>query len=239
MQADVTLDWDVYLLAGVGSSRTIFAECVKELQHRYAEAGKASSIRELFPYGDHTHNFFQQLLKVRKDLYRFRRAVQFGARAVAGQVRKQSAGKPVLFIGHSGGGVAAYQAAVMLHKEGVIPDWRVVQVGSPKMPIAADYISKVHYVVAVNEKGACADLITRLGSWGGISRNRYGMWYWNRAKYAPKHIIPLPLIGGHQHYFRKEAPYIHPERGSNLVVMIDVIWERVARELALAASSLM
>ncbi|WP_133257495.1 hypothetical protein [Paenibacillus montanisoli] len=239
MQADVTLDWDVYLLAGVGSTRAIFTECVKELQRRYKEAGRSSSIRELFPYGDHTQNFFHQLLRVRKDLYRFRRAVQSGARAVAGQVREFSAGKPVLFIGHSGGGVAAYQAAVMLHKEGIIPDWRVIQVGSPKMPIETEYMSKVHYVVAVNDKGDCADFITRIGSWGGISRNRYGIWYWNRVKYAPRHIIPIPLMGGHQHYFRKEAPYIHPERGSNLIVMIDTIWERVARELCLAASTMM
>lgn len=236
MYADVTSEWDVYLLAGVGSRRTIFAECVKELQHRLTDNGKISAIRELFPYGDHTHNFFQQLLQVRKDLYRLRRAVQFGARAVAAQVRKLSAGRPVIFIGHSGGGVAAYQAAVMLSEEGCITDWRVIQVGSPKMPIQREHKDKVHYVVAVNDDGECADYITRLGSWGGISRNRFGIWYWNRSKYAPKHIIPLALVGGHQHYFRREAPYVHPERGSNLVIIIDTIWDRVLREICMPAS---
>ncbi|WP_219837380.1 hypothetical protein [Paenibacillus sp. R14(2021)] len=239
MQLDVTLDWDIYLLAGVGSKRTIFAECMKELNRRYSESGKMIRIRELFPYGDHTQNFYRQLLRVRKDLSRFRRAVQSGAKSVAEQVRQLSAGRPVLFIGHSGGGVAAYRAAVMLSREGVIPDWRVVQVGSPKMPIHKDDADKVHYMVAVTENGECADFITRLGSWGGFSQSRYGIPYWNRVKYAPNHILPILTLGGHQHYFRKEQPYVHPERGPNLVLIIDKIWDHVVRELSFSARGMM
>ncbi|MFC4810299.1 hypothetical protein [Paenibacillus sp. GCM10023250] len=238
MQAEAIFEWDIYFMAGVGSSRTIFAECVKELQRRYAESGRSSRIRELFPYGDHTHNFYRQLLKVRCDLSRLGRTVQIGAKAVADQVRQLSAGRPVLFIGHSGGGIAAYQTAVLLSRDGTIPDWRVVQVGSPRLRIRQEHAGKVHYVVAVNEKGECADFITRIGSWGGFSRSRYGLPYWNRRKYAPMHIVPIATIGGHQYYFRKEAPFVHPERGSNLRMMTDMIWERVARELASSANML-
>ncbi|NBD23341.1 hypothetical protein [Paenibacillus glycinis] len=228
MQGEIALDWDIYLLAGIGSTRTIFAECIKELQRRYSESGKSSRIRELFPYGDHTHNFYRQLLKVGKDLYRLSKSVQYGAHAAAEQVRQLSAGRPVLFIGHSGGGVAAYRAAVMLWREGVIPDWRVVQIGSPRQPVHADHADKVHYIVAVDDKGECADFITRIGTWGGFSPSRNGVPLWNRVKYAPKHIVPVPMLGGHQHYFRKEEPFVHPERGSNLRMVTETIWACIA-----------
>ncbi|QHW34640.1 hypothetical protein GZH47_30175 [Paenibacillus rhizovicinus] len=238
-QAEVTFGWDIYLLAGVGSSRTIFTECMKDLQRRYAESGMSSRIRVLYPYGDHTQNLYYQLLKVRKDLYRLRKAVQSGAKAASEHIRQLSAGRPVLFIGHSGGGVAAYQAAVMLGQEGVIPDWRVVQIGSPRLPIHEAYADKVHCIVAVDEKGYCADYITRLGSWGGISRNRFGIPFWDRDKYAPKHIIPIRTIGGHQHYFRIEAPFVHPERGTNLGLVTDTIWEQVASNLGRTISGML
>ncbi|MBM7563219.1 hypothetical protein JOC55_000151 [Paenibacillus sacheonensis] len=235
-EAEGTFDWDIYLLAGVGSSRTIFAECMKELQRRYAESGFFPRIRELFPYGDHTRNFYMQLLKVRRDISRLPKSAQSGAKTVAKQIRKLSSGRPVLFIGHSGGGVAAYQAAVMLSRGGIIPDWRVIQIGSPKLPIHGQHADKVHFVVSVDEKGDCTDFVTSLGSWGGFSLSRRGLPFWNRSKYAPKHIIPVPMIGGHKHYFRKEDPFVHPERGSNLGMITDTIWERIARELCMGAS---
>lgn len=211
---------------------------MNDLQRRFEQSGMISRIRALYPYGDHTRNLYAQLLMVRKDLYRLRKAVQSGAKAAVEQIRNLSAGRPVLLIGHSGGGVAAYQAAVMLGQEGIVPDWRIVQIGSPKLPIREEHADKVHYIVSVDGKGFCADYITRLGSWGGISRNRWGVPFWNRMKFAPKHIIPVQTIGGHQHYFRKEEPFVHPERGSNLGLVTDTIWNRVASHLESAASSL-
>lgn len=232
------LEWDIYMLAGIGSRRTIFSSCMKELERRYAEHGRSPCIRDLFPYGDCTRNFYYQLLLVRKDLFDLPCMAHVGANAIISQVKANSAGRPVLFIGHSGGGIAAYQAAVMLERQGVIREWRVVQIGAPRIRIRREHADRVHYVVCVDDAGSCADYITLLGSWGGIRRNRLGIPYWDRAKYAPDHILPVRTLGGHQHYFRTEAPFVHRERGSNLRVITDLIWERVLGKLGFPEHSL-
>lgn len=224
------MGWDIYLLAGVGSTPGIFSDCKRELEQRFGQSGRQPVIRELFPYGDHTQKLYRQLLEVRGDLSRLRGAGQFGGRAAAQQVMRLSVGRPVLFIGHSGGGVAAYRAAAMLHREDVIPDFRVIQVGSPRVTIQPDYRDKVSYYIAVDEKGKVKDPITRLGSWGGWSRNRLGLWSWNKLKYAPGHIGTITVLGGHPHYFRNREPFVHPELGSNLVRTLNTIMERANLE---------
>ncbi|MBW5446334.1 hypothetical protein GE107_09710 [Cohnella sp. CFH 77786] len=223
-------EWDVYLLAGVGSSRSLFAECKEELRLRFREAGREPVIRELFPYGDHTIRLWRQVAEVGADLARLRGFLRSGGREAAAEVRKWSSGRPVLFIGHSGGCVASYHAAARLMDERAIPDFRIVQVGSPKVPIRPAYRDKVSYLVAVDERGTCRDPITWLGSWSGWSRNRHGVWYWNRKKYAPGHIGQIMMIGGHEHYFRSDGSYVHPERGSNLKLTVNSIWDRVAEQ---------
>ncbi|UVI32777.1 hypothetical protein [Paenibacillus spongiae] len=220
-------EWDFYLLAGVASTLTLFRNCKQELERRFLETGREPVIRELFPYGDHTQKLLRQIIDVRGDLSRLRRAGRSGGRAAAEQIRKLSPGRPVMLIGHSGGGVAAYQAAVMLHDEGTIPDFRIVQVGSPKVLIRTQDRDRVSYYTAVDEQGTLRDPISRIGSWGGWSRSRYGLWYWNKRKYAPGHIGTITLLGGHPHYFRNDASYIHPDRGSNLSVTLDGLWDRM------------
>jgi len=215
---------DIYLIAGVGSSLSIFNDCRHELQKRFREAGRDPIIRELFPYGDRTHNLIYQILEVRGDLSRLRGTGRYGGRAVAELVSQLSPRRPVLFIGHSGGGVAAYQAAVMLNKDNIIPDCRIIQVGSPKLPIHTELCNRVSYFLAVDEEGKRNDPITRIGSWGGWSRNRLGLWFWDKLKYAPGHIGTIQVLGGHPHYFRHKAPYVHPDLGSNLSLTLDTIW---------------
>jgi hypothetical protein len=221
-------EWDVYLLAGVGSTPSIFNECIRELRRRFRDAGRKPVIRELFPYGDHTHKLWRQLMEVSADLARLRGAWRSGGREAAAEVKRLSSGHPVLFIGHSGGCVAAYHAAVRLMDERVIPDFRIVQVGSPKVPIRPEYREKVSYFVAVDERGSRRDPITWLGSWSGWSRNRFGIWFWNKMKYAPGYIGKIMTIGGHEHYFRNDELFVHPTRGSNLMLTLDSIWDRVA-----------
>lgn len=223
-------EWDIYLLAGIGSTPSIFKECKRELRERFRQAGRDPVIRELFPYGDHTHRLWRQIVEVGADLLRIHGSWRSGGREAAAEVRRLSAGRPVLFIGHSGGCVASYHAAVKLMNERTIPDFRIVQVGSPKVPIRPEYREKVSYFAAMDERGKLRDPITLLGSWSGWSRNRRGFWYWNRRKYAPGFVGDIRMIGGHEHYFRTDELYVHPTRGSNLKLTIDSIWERVAEK---------
>lgn len=221
-------EWDVYLVAGVASSPSFFHACKRELRQRFRQTGRDPVIRDLFPYGDHTHKMWRQLLEVSADLVRLVGSWRSGGREAAAEVRRLSKGKPVLFIGHSGGGVASYHAAVRLMDEKAITDFRVVQVGSPRVPIRPAYRDKVSYFAAVDERGKLQDPVAMLGSWSGWSRSRTGYWYWDRKKYAPGHIRGIPVLGGHEYYFRNDGEFVHPVRGPNLTLTLDSIWERVA-----------
>lgn len=228
MEKAIQEGWDVYLLAGIGSTRAFFTDCKAELAARLARSGQEPAIRELFPYGDQTQSMVRQIYDVHGDLSRVRSA-RLGGRSAAQQVRERSLGKPVLLIGHSGGGVAAYQAASMLADEGDIPDFRVVQLGSPKVPIRQEHKSRVSYYFAVDEAKKYRDPITRIGTWGGWSRGKLGLLYWDRRKYAPGQVAEVTLLGGHPHYFRSRAPFVHQERGSNLSLTLNAILGAGAR----------
>ena len=229
-------EWDIYLLAGIGSSPSSFAECKRELVKRLEGAGRRPAIRELFPYGDHTNKLWRQALVVGADLARLHGAWRSGGAEAAAEIRRHSAGAPILFIGHSGGSVAAYKAAVELMDERTIPDFRIIQIGSPKVPIRAVYREKVSYYVAVNENRLRTDPVTLLGSWSGWSRSTTGSWFWDKRKYAPGFIGEIMTLGGHEHYFRNDEQYIHPVRGSNLMVTLDSIWDKIAERAAIVTS---
>jgi len=204
----------------------MFIACKEELERRQqlAELEPKPFIGELFPYGYHTENLFSQVLHVHRDMMWRQTKFGSGIVAAADQIKRQSEDRPVLLIGHSGGGIAAYRVATDLVKAQAITDCRVVQVGSPKVAIDSQLRDKVSYLVAVNEEGRPVDRISRLGTWGGWSLNRYGFPYWNKHKYAPGTVDTITLLGGHPHYFSSRAPHIHPDRGSNLSVTLDTIW---------------
>src|SRR4051794_29395395 len=105
---------DVYLFAGVATTPGFFYDCIQELQQRLEGAGYLPTIRTLFPYGDYTRSLFRQIREVRGDLSNRRNAWRIGGKIAAEQVGRLSGGQSVLFIGHSGGGAAAYQAARIL-----------------------------------------------------------------------------------------------------------------------------
>ncbi|WP_152619538.1 hypothetical protein [Cohnella kolymensis] len=169
-------EWDIYLLAGISSTAAIFRECKRELLRRFREAGREPVVRELLPYGDNSQSIVRQLLDVGSDLARLRLPGRWrsGGKEAADEIRKFSLGRRVLLIGHSGGGVAAYEAAVLLRAEGAIRDFRIVMVGSPKVPIRMLPAERVSYFVAIDENGQQVDPVTRLGSWGGWARNGRG-----------------------------------------------------------------
>lgn len=221
------MEWDIYLLAGIRTMPTLFIECRAELQRRFSLEGRQPIIRELYPYGDHTRQVLHQLAGVYRDMTHLRLGRRPGGEAAAEQVRRLSPGRPVLFIAHSGGGAAAYRAAVQLIKEGAIADCRVVQIGSPKVPIERELRDKVIYVQAIEEGRQRLDSITGFGHWCGWSRSRSGLRYWDTMKHAPGHIVTVTLLGGHPYYFRGREPHVHPERGSNLAVTLNAIWDHM------------
>lgn len=221
-------EWDVYLLAGIASTPGVFHACKRELEERFRREGRIPRIRELFPYGDHTQKVWRQLLEVGADWVRLQGKWRSGGRKAAAEIRGRSSGRPVLLIGHSGGGVAAYHAAVRLMDEQAVPDFRVVQVGCPKVPIRPAYREKVSYFTAVDERGKLRDPVTLLGSWSGWNVRERGIRLWDRQKYAPGFIGRITMLGGHEHYFRNDDAYVHPVRGANLTLTLDGIWERVA-----------
>jgi len=218
--------WDIYLFAGVATGPSMFIACKEELERRLQLADQEQElvIGELFPYGYHTENLISQVLHVHRDMMWRQAKSGSGVAAAADLIRKQSADRPVLLIGHSGGGIAAYRVAAELVEAQAITDCRVVQVGSPKVAIDIQLRDKVSYLVAVNEEGRPVDRISRLGTWGGWSLSRTGFPYWNKRKYAPGTVDTITLLGGHPHYFSSRAPHIHPDRGSNLSVTLDTIW---------------
>lgn len=231
------VDWrrgvDLYLLAGVATYPSFFAECAERLaQFASAEGSPDSRVRILYPYGDHTHRLTGQLRKIGRDMTRRRalgerpaQAASRGGRAPAAScaaagsappdglhaaadaIRSQSAGRTVIFVGHSGGGVAAYHLMRRLLAEGVVRDCRTAQIGSPKVRIRPELSERVGYFYAA-AAGGRRDPVTRLGSWGGMLANGRGLPVWDPLRFAPGVIRELAIVGGHAEYFRGREPYI-------------------------------
>lgn len=206
----------VYLLAGVKTTTSAFNGCKARLEEQLGSEGIDPLIHVLFPYGDASRNVIKQVLEVKTDLSNRMSAGRIGGRLVWQQIKDNVKGQRALFIGHSGGGAAAYQAARMLAEEGALQDYRVVQVGSPRTPIHPDMRDKVSYFHSVDCFGKLNDPISRIGSWGGWSRTGGVMPRWNRYKYAPGYVEGIPTVGGHADYFRNTEPYMDTNSVCNL-----------------------
>jgi hypothetical protein len=211
----------VYLLAGVKTMESAFAACRHKLDAHLRSEGVDASIHVLFPYGDASRNVFRQVLEVRTDLSNRMRAGRIGGRKVLKHIKDSFRGERMLLIGHSGGGAAAYQAAKLLEEDGIVKDFRIVQVGSPRTPIVPRLQERVCYFHSVDSSGKQNDPITKIGSWGGWSRNERSVPRWNRYKYAPGYVEGIPTVGGHADYFRHTHPFVDTNSVCNLDKTMD------------------
>lgn len=217
---------DIYLIAGVATALSSFFECRKKLERLFAQDGKQTTIHVLFPYGDYTRNVWRQIWEVRSDFNSWLLPWRIGGRAAAEAVRASRQAEQVLMIGHSGGGVAAYQAARLLLRNGDIEggNLRIAQIGSPKIPIEPHLRDRVAYFHAVDGDGRLSDPVSRIGSWGGWSAGKRSLPRWNRRKYAPGLVKGITVIGGHENYFRHTAPYVDGQSVCNLDKTVEGIY---------------
>ncbi|WP_246070678.1 hypothetical protein [Paenibacillus kobensis] len=224
----MTMPLTVYLMAGVATASQMFSECCRKLEELLGhEAGKLD-IHVLFPYGDNSRNLWAQVLEVGSDLTNGIRLSRVGGRKAAESIQAtyKGAGR-VLLIGHSGGGAAAYQAAVKLQRNGTLRDFRVVQIGSPRIRVLPELKDRVSYFHSVDAEGKVSDPISRIGTWGGWSvsggQRKRNVPYWNRLKYAPGLVEGIPVIGGHADYFRHQNPFVDSQSVCNLDKTVDRI----------------
>ncbi|GGF95425.1 hypothetical protein [Paenibacillus abyssi] len=215
----------IYLLAGVATAPHFFHKCCETVEQLSRQSGWKSRVRVLFPYGDNSRSVYAQVGEVAGDLTQRFTGFCVGGRYVAQQIRDTYEGEPLILIGHSGGGAAAYQAIRILSKERKLGEYRIIQIGSPKVPIHPDYRRHVYYIHLVDVNGKFIDPITRLGSWGGWTASRFKLPSWNNRKYAPGHVEGLTLVGGHADYLRHDHPFVDTEQVSNMERTLGRAWQ--------------
>lgn len=227
----------IVLLAGIATAPQFFGRCCEKVGAIARQAGWLVSVDAIYPYGDHSRSVWRQVREVSGDLPHRLSLARIGGRAAADHIRRTYDGERLVLIGHSGGGAAAYQAVRILHKEQrlSLDNCRIIQIGSPKVPIAPELRRHVYYIHAVDRAGKAKDPITRLGSWGGWSAGRFRLPGWNASKYAPEHIEGIELLGGHADYLRHDQPFIDEQQQSNLEKTLGRVWQWVQQSLAAPA----
>ncbi|MFC5653115.1 hypothetical protein ACFPYJ_29195 [Paenibacillus solisilvae] len=229
----------MYLLSGLATAPH-FMDSFRLALHRMIEKKAASVHSELlFPYGDWSRRVIPQLREIGHDLRlgvsRYGRSIG-GKRAIEAVQARQRSGHAdrgrTIWIGHSGGGVAAVHAAGMqLEREGGMPSPSVL-IGSPKFRIRQELRHSVLYVYAAADEAApgrgssvkTADRISRLGTFGGWTANNQWLPSWSVDKYAPQAACGVPIIGGHPDYFREQEPFINSHGLSNQWLTLQAIW---------------
>lgn len=212
----------VYFAAGISMFQTseMFIDAMNHMENRYRSRG-FTSIRThcFYPYGTmddipasrHRRFMTKQAFMVGRDIYR-QAAHTVGGRALFNDIRQhydRLSGGDIVLIGHSGGGIASYKAAQLLHSEGY-PVIRIFMVGSPEIPICANCRDKVFTI----EHGG------RGGDW--ISRCAF---HWFRPA---KVRVRLPINGGHPDYFCHQSR--DENNVSNMEKVMDFIWSWVQRD---------
>lgn len=228
MNANTANRLHIYLLAGVKTSATIFTECMKRLEQQMNHRELDAQIEIVMPYGAMERSLMSQLFEVSSDLSNRKYMIRkIGGTSAFRHIDNSlpTDGTKMLLIGHSGGGAAAYQAAKLLETDQRIIDYRVVMIGSPRIPILPNMQQKVSYFHAVDRAGQSIDPICKIGSWGGWSRSRYYTPRWHRHKYSPGHVEGVVTVGGHKDYFRHEHPYIDDNKQCNLEIMMNRVQE--------------
>jgi hypothetical protein len=244
---------EAYFLAGLATAthfmerfRLAFLDLLAQSGIR-DRLGRPVHSELLFPYGDWNRRALAQLWEIRSDMRLPPAKISIsigGKRALAAM----AAGKPVtgrgrttLFVGHSGGGIAAIHAAHLLMKSGSRSKCLAIMIGSPKCRIPQELRQSALSISAAGirsaekvAEGKSPDLVSRLGTHGGWVRSMergqgnhsgFGMKLpsWHKHKHAPGTLITVPIVGGHADYFRESAPYVNSEGVSNLALTLEAI----------------
>jgi hypothetical protein len=225
----------IYLMAGMATSPNFMERVRVALQGRLEQSGKVVHSELLFPYGDNRRRLIPQAWEIRHDMrLRFRRiAYSIGGNRVLTSIQSQltvNGEDKFLFVGHSGGGVAAvHTAKLLLERQHVLQPFPVVMVGSPRCRIPDEmqnYVLSLH-AAGKSQKGINAgispDVVTRLGTFGGWTAGLRRFPSWQVDKHAPANIRSVPIIGGHADYFRDCEPYVNPMGTSNLDITLEAI----------------
>jgi len=206
----------IYFLSGIGMLQVgdYFAGAKKDIVNRYKAVGiDPVHVGDFYPYGimdgipkrESFRFLARQALKVSRDMYRrYRRnpGGLYAFRKIRADYDMYGTG-PIILIGHSGGGVAAYKTAKLLADRGY-PVERVFLVGAPVQGIASDWQSKVF---CLEKAGRLGDPVTWLGK---------------PCIGSPRQRATVDIVGGHTHYFSMDA--VDREGVSNLNKVMDKIW---------------
>jgi hypothetical protein len=231
---------NLFMLAGVATAPLFMEDFRLAMIASLTQAGySVSASRLLYPYGDWSRRLLHQLHELRHDMWtaRSRPLRSIGGGRAAKSIKACGEEGWPLLIGHSGGGVAAVQAASILAEEQVYDaGWpiRVVQIGSPKCPVPPWLQDSWMYAEAVRDNARSSDPVTWLGSRGMWQRNTHGLPVWRQsAPAAHTTQLRLPLIGGHPDYFRASSSYLNKEGRTNLDITVQAVtdWLNTTLEL--------
>ncbi|MBD2863177.1 alpha/beta hydrolase family protein [Paenibacillus oceani] len=219
----------VYVAAGVYTSPNFMEGVLKAVVDVLEREPKLDVVGAglLFPYGDWSCPLLPQIRQVYRDMTlrsgNYERSL--GGGRILSEVGSGDEADILLFIGHSGGGVASVHAASLLDERLPAIQTRIVQIGCPRFAIPPVMCDRVRYLYAAKANGSGKDPITRIGSWGGWEKGAAGVPRWNPLKFAPDERIPVPLLGGHADYFRNYEPFRCAEGHSNLDLVLEKMLE--------------
>lgn len=184
-------DYSIYLFSGVNTESHMWDEAIPVIRNQFSTGNKKVAIHQHHPFGladglegrKRLQFIGLQLLEVQN--------LRHGEQPKSNDVnfiKENISGGKVILVGHSGGGVAAYRAAVKLESEEELIIGNVVAVGSPKwyLPLS-DVNDKFIYIESLYDR-------LTVGEWGVVR--------------APAHNLIIELnpenrdiFGDHAYYF--------------------------------------
>lgn len=205
-------------LAGIYTAPNFLDEFREALAEKLRDDSGSVRTFTFFPYGDWSRGKLAQTTEIAVDLL----LPAVGVRRILRELKRET-GPDVacaneciyVLAGHSGGGVAAVQAAAKLQCEGKRVGG-VVMIGSPKIPVPARLRDRTVHLQSVDGTGRSTDPVAKLGAWRGR---------------PPAFSWKVPLIGGHPDYFRTQEPYVNREGQSNLAVVLEMIYPWLLQQL--------
>lgn len=211
-------DYTIFFLAGINSYSDFFNDAIRDVEMHFISKGKTIKVEPLFPYGyldnltssEQKKLFLLQLGEVIEDLYngpsnRISRAIH--------DIKNKKVSEKYVLIGHSGGGVVAYIAALKLQVD-QLPAEQVIQVGSPRTVISSWDVN-LSTIEAANWGG---DPVTGFGTWGAMGEPKnYARLYYDPQRWG---------FDLHVNYFNsKEWIDSSGEKTSNLSITMNQIYQ--------------